>query len=342
MAAITHRKSCLLSVSTCWKRGGLDRWSTRSNIPSSTRRASRVVSKVGYVAAVRNNALGALYMTIGSLGYVVNDAFIRRITENGPGVYQVLFFRSLGLVFVFGLAGLARRERLAKHHVSRPMLVRVGAEMIASSLFFAAVIRLEFANAQAILQVVPFAVMLTAAIVLKERVATAQYVAILLGFVGVIIVVRPATNGFSGWSLIVLLSAGFMVVREFATRRIDHGTPVFSIAILTAVGMSLATGLLSLTESWRGFSGESVWFLAAAIGSLTLGYFFTIETVRVGDLSVSAPFRYSILVGAVIAGYLMFDEVPDSLTIIGSSIIVATGIYAVHLERTRRPVTNSG
>lgn len=288
---------------------------------------------------MRNNALGALYMTIGSLGYVVNDAFIRRITENGPGVYQVLLFRSLGLAAVFALAGLVRNEPLRRQHVSRPVLARVGAEMVASSLFFAAVIRLEFANAQAILQVVPFAVMLTAALVLKERVSRAQYTAILLGFVGVIIVVRPATSGFSGWSLVVLLSAAFMVVREFATRRVDRSIPVFSVALLTALGMAAVTGLLSLTESWREFSGESVLFLTAAIGSLTLGYFFTIETIRVGDLSVSAPFRYSILVGAVIAGYIMFDEVPDALTIIGSTIIVATGIYAIHLERTRRPVT---
>ncbi len=281
---------------------------------------------------MRNNALGALYMTIGSLGYVVNDAFVRRITENGPGVYQVLFFRSLGLAAIFVLAGVVKRERLAAHHVSRPMLTRVGAEMIASSLFFAAVIRLEFANAQAILQVVPFAVMLTAAIVLKERVSAAQYVAILLGFVGVIIVVRPATSGFSGWSLVVLLSAGFMVVREFATRRVDRSIPVFSVALLTAVGMAAVTGVLSLTEPWQEFSTDSTLFLAASIASLTLGYFFTIETVRVGDLSVSAPFRYSILVGAVIAGYVMFDEVPDSLTVIGSLIIVATGVYAIRLS----------
>lgn len=292
-----------------------------------------------YVAAVRTlsaNTLGSVYMTIGSVGYVVNDAFVRRVTENGPGVYQVLLFRSLGLAVVFGLAGVLRGERLERRHVSRPLLARVSAEMVASSLFFAAVVNLEFANAQALLQVVPFAVMLTAAIVLKERVSLAQYAAILLGFAGVIVVVRPATSGFSSWSLVVLLSAAFMVVREFATRRVDRGIPVFSIAMLTALGMALVTGLLSLTESWRAFSGASIVFLAASIASLTLGYFFTIETVRVGDLSVSAPFRYSMLVGAVIVGYLLFDEVPDALTIVGSTIIVVTGIWAVQLERSRR------
>lgn len=207
---------------------------------------------------------------------------------------------------------------------------------MASVLFFAAIVRLEFANAQAILQVVPFAVMFAAAIVLKERVGIRQYATILVGFVGVLIVVRPATDGFSVWSLAVIGSAAFLVIREFATRDVHTDTSVLSIAFATAVALAALTGALSLINGWHAFTVGSAVLLALSIGSLAVGYLFTIQTVRVGDLSVSAPFRYTVLVGAVVIGYLLFDEVPDRLTVIGSLVIVASGLYAVQLERTNK------
>jgi drug/metabolite transporter (DMT)-like permease len=81
--------------------------------------------------------------------------------------------------------------------------------------------------------------------------------------------------------------------------------------------------------------GKTAPYLAISIVSLGIGYLFTIQTVRVGDLSVSTPFRYTVLLGAVVIGYLLFDEVPNRFTIAGSLIIIATGVYAVHLERIR-------
>lgn len=224
-------------------------------------------------------------MTIGSLGYVFNDALVRRITEDGPDVYQVLCVRSIGLAALFAAVGRARGEHTRRFHFRRPLLIRVAAETVASAFFFAAIVRLEFANAQAILQVVPFAVTLAAALVLGEHVRMRQYIAIVVGFVGVMIVVRPATDGFSVWSLAVIASAGLLVVREYETREVDADTPALSIAFTTAVGL--------------------------------------------------AAFRYAVLVGAVVFGYLMFDEVPDRFTVVGSLVIVATGVYAVHLERAK-------
>ena len=275
-------------------------------------------------------------MTIGSLGYVVNDGFVRRITENGPNVYQVLFLRSLGLAVLFAALGRAAGDHAKRTHLRRPFLLRIAAETAAAALFFAAVVRLEFANAQAILQVTPFAVMLAASFVLKERVQIRQYIAILVGFAGVVIVVRPATEGFSMWSLAVVASAGFMVIRELATRNVHEDTPAFSIAFATAIGLAGLTGVLSLFSGWSSFSAQSALLLFLSICSLSVGYVFTIQTVRIGDLSVSAPFRYTVLIGAVVIGYLLFDEVPDRLTVIGSLIIIVTGIYAVQLEKATR------
>jgi drug/metabolite transporter (DMT)-like permease len=273
-------------------------------------------------------------MTIGTLGYVVNDAFVRKMTEPGPGIYQVLCMRSVCLAVLLAAVARMRGESTKRDHLQGPLLVRVAAEVVASALFFAGILRLDFANAQAILLIVPFAITLAAAWLLDERVSIRQYVAIVVGFVGVVMVVRPATDEFSVWALVVLASAGFLVLREFATRGVAPETPALSIAFVTAIGLAFLTGVLSMfDDGWVAYDATGWLYLALSSCALFVGYLFSIQTVRIGDLSVSAPFRYTGLVGAVVIGYFAFDETPDLLTVAGSAVIIATGLYAVYLER---------
>ena len=150
--------------------------------------------------------------------------------------------------------------------------------------------------------------------------------------------VRPATDGFSIWSLAAVGSAATLVVRELATRRVGSDVPALSIAFVTAVGLSALTGFMSIFSSWSAVTPKAALMIGLACCSLFVGYLCAIQTVRVGDLSVSAPFRYTTLVGAVVIGYLFFAEIPDELTIIGSMLVVLTGLYSVYLER-REAVT---
>lgn len=297
------------------------------------------MSYPGPVLRLSPNALGSLYMVIGSLGYVVNDGIVRRTTENDIGVYQVLCLRSVVLASFLAILGRLRHEHTTRAHLHGPLLVRVGAEVGAAALFFAALLHLEFANAQAIVQIVPFVVTLAAAWLLGERVTVRQYLAVLMGFVGVLVIVRPATDGFSVWSVVVLASAALLVVREFATRQIDADVPAVSIAFVTAAGLALLTGALSFSEGWDRVTFDSGVLIMVASGFLVIGYLFTIQTVRVGDLSVSAPFRYSVLLGAIAVGLVLFSEVPDLATVVGMVVIVVSGVYAVVLERQRVTAT---
>ena len=185
------------------------------------------------MASLTPNARGSLYMALGSLAYVLNDATVRLATEEGLGVYQVLCLRGIAMATLFAAVGQARGVRVRRSHLNGPVFVRVLAEMVSTSLFFGALVRMEFANAQAILQIVPLAVTLVAAVVLRERVSTRRYVTILIGFVGVIVVIRPATEGFNIWSLAVVGSVAMMVVRELATRRVSPSTPGLSISFMT-------------------------------------------------------------------------------------------------------------
>lgn len=282
------------------------------------------------------NALGALYMVIGSLAYVVNDALMRAATDEGLDIYQAVFFRGVAMAVLFAAAASIRDEQLTRAQLRPAMLVRVATETVATGLFFAGLVHLEFANAQTILLVVPFAVTVVAAR-FGETVSLRQYLTVLAGFAGVVAVMRPGTGAFSMWSLAILASAASQTVREFATRRIPASTPAVPIGLLTAMSLSVLMGIVSIFTGWGEMTIRGVVFVGLACLCLVVGYVFTIQTVRVGDLSVSAPFRYTTLVGSVIIGLVAFDEVPDALTVIGCAVILGAGLYAIHLER-QRPV----
>ena len=279
------------------------------------------------------NTLGSLYMVVGSLGYVTNDALIREATEEGLDVYQALCLRGVAMSVLFAAATAARGERIRRDRFTPPVLVRVAAEVVATALFFGAIVQLEFANAQTILLIVPFAVTLAAALVLRESVSVGRYLTVGAGFIGVLLVVQPATDGFSFWSLAVVASAAFLVVREFATRRVADDIPASTIALITAVSITAMTGAIAMFTGWNAITARAWMLLLLACLCLTAGYVFTIRTVRVGDLSVSAPFRYTTLLGAVVLGYAFFGEIPNAVTIAGCTVIVLSGLGSIHLER---------
>ncbi len=300
------------------------------------------------MARLSNNALGSLYMVIGSLGYVINDGFIRAAADAGLNVFQALFLRGLAMCALFAAYARLRSQPVGRasgpvaspplRHAfsSRPVLIRVRAELVATALFFAALVNLDFANAQTILMLVPFAVTLVAALFLGERVTTAHYLAVLLGFAGVLAVMRPTPSDFSAWSLVVVASALALVIREVATRGVDTRMPAFPVAFLTALAITVMTGVLTVFTGWGTPTPRAVGYLALACGFLMVGYVFAIQTVRVGDLSVSAPFRYATLVGAVIIGFVAFDEAPDGLTLLGCGLILVAGLWSTVLDRRLR------
>lgn len=280
------------------------------------------------------NAQGIALMTVGTLAYVINDGLIRQATEEGLDVYQSLFLR--GCLMVILLVSAARRAgyRVADLRADTASRVRVAAEMVATACFFAAIVRLEFANAQTILMLVPFAVTLAAARRLGEPVDAARYVLVGVGFAGVLAVVRPTPGEFSAWALLAVAAALCLVVREFATRRVDPDIPPLVLALMTAIAITSMTGVLSLFTGWGTITGPAVGVLVLACGCLIVGYFCAIQAVRVGDLSASAPFRYVAVLGAVAVGYVLFGETPDGLTWVGCALIVGAGVLSARADAT--------
>jgi drug/metabolite transporter (DMT)-like permease len=170
------------------------------------------------------------------------------------------------------------------------------------------------------------------AIFLAERVGWRRWTAIVVGFVGVLIVVRPGVSGFSHLALLALGAMFFVTLRDMVTRVMPTGMPTLLVAGLTSVVITITGVGMGLGEDWVVPDLSTLGLLLGAGILITVGYYAAIIAMRHGDVAVVAPFRYTVIVFAIIVGYLVWGDVPDLLTLAGTAIIIATGIYTFYRE----------
>jgi drug/metabolite transporter (DMT)-like permease len=271
-------------------------------------------------------------MVASNFFFVTNDTLIKLASERLP-IGEILFIRGLMAgtlltVLVFAL-GLAPRIRFA---FNRNVGLRMIGEWASTFAYLTALFRIPIATAYVIAQVMPLAITAAAAVFLGERVGWRRWVAISIGLAGVVLVVRPGLD-FDPFALLVLVSVAFMVLRDFAARAIPPEVPGLVVAWVMAFGVALMGFSVGLTETWHWPTTREFLELAGAAVLLSGGYYTVIEAMRLGDLSVTAPFRYTAIVFAVAWGYLVWTDIPDLLTVVGATIIIATGAYTFHRER---------
>jgi drug/metabolite transporter (DMT)-like permease len=198
--------------------------------------------------------------------------------------------------------------------------------------FFLALFNMPLANLIAILQALPLTITLMGAIFLGERVGWRRWSMILLGFAGVLLIVRPGTEGFDRYAVFALISVLFVAVRDLATRRMSASVPSLRVAFWSAFGVTIFGAIGSLTEDWVMPTAPQALSLVIAAVAILGGYLLVILAVRRGDLAVVTPYRYTGLLWALLLGWLVFGEWPDRLTMAGAALIVATGLYTFYRE----------
>ena len=273
-------------------------------------------------------------MSLSMAGFVLNDTMIKIVSED-LSLFQAIFLR--GLFATAFLALIAWHQgvlfyRLSKHD-QKVLGLRMIGEVGGTLCFLTALFNMPIANATAILQALPLVITLVSAIFLKEAVGWRRYTAIIVGFVGVLIVVQPGSDGFNSYSFWALVAVLFITFRDLFTRKLSSGVPSLYAAVTAAVGITVVAGLLSPTMEWHSVSSEHLWMLVVAAGFLAVGYIFSIMTMRVGDISFASPFRYTNLIWAIVIGFVVFDDPLDSGMLMGGGIIVVMGIYTFYRER---------
>lgn len=282
-------------------------------------------------------------MCVAIAGFIANDALIKLAGERLP-LGEIMFIR--GVISGIAMAAIIRyRGEIDQlHHLrDRRVLLRTVAEVCASIAYLIALFKMPIANATTVMQTVPLAVAAGGALFFGHRVGWRRWVAILVGLVGVIIVIRPGVEGFDAYSLLVLLSVVFVAIRDMLTARLGHTVSTTMVVAAATFGLGI-TGLAFFPfEDWSMPSLETLGLLVAASVMLLVGFFAIILSLRIGDISVTASFRYTAVLWATLYGYLIWNQLPDWLTFVGMGLIVGTGVYTLARERqlSRRGLADS-
>lgn len=282
------------------------------------------------------NLRAALFITASMTAFTVNDAFMKLASGSLP-FFQQIFMR--GVMITLGLFVLARLWGHFSVTIApqdrRLIRWRTLAEAVSTMLFLAALFAMPIANLSAILQALPLTVTLAAAVFLREPVGWRRLVAILIGFAGVMLIVRPGMEGFTVYSLAGLGAAAFITLRDLTARKLSVQVPSSIVALNAAIGVTLLSGLASVVigEHWVMPNLYEAALLVAAALCLMVGYISAVAGMRGGDIGFVAPFRYTSLLVALILGFMLFDEWPDALTLIGAAVVVVTGLFTIYRDR---------
>ena len=284
----------------------------------------------------QNTALRAgLLMVLAMGSFVANDTIVKLVGQSLP-VGEIIMIRGSVAILLIGLICTWKGLLPALPRIAQPsVLLRSLFDVIATIAFVTALMHMPIANLTSVMQAVPLAVVLLSMVFLKEQVGWRRMAAILGGFLGVLLIVKPSVSSFNHYELLALLIVFAVAMRDILTKRIPARIPTFVIALGNAGFVTLGGAALALAQ---GFTRPEPWqigLLALAACFLSSGYLLMVATLRLGELSGTAPFRYSVMIFAIFSGVLVFGEFPDGIAMAGMALIVACGLYAAHREALR-------
>ena len=282
------------------------------------------------------NVRASLYMVLSMAGFTFNDVLVKSL-DGALSSTQVMGVRGACLSALILLL-LWQRGLLNRLGEAFTALVgmRASMELLATFFFLSALTQMSLASISAILQALPLVVTFGAAILFREPVGWRRWLAIFIGFAGVMIIIRPGTDGFHPASILMVVSVLFAAGRDLATRALPASTPSLIVTAATALLVTVAGFALTLANgTWVPVQGVQLGTLAMASVFLFFGYQFIILAMRTGDIAYVVPYRYTSLLWAVGLGYLVFDETPDKWTIVGSMIVISMGLFTLYREVVR-------
>jgi drug/metabolite transporter (DMT)-like permease len=281
------------------------------------------------------NRRGMIFMVLAMALFAANDAGTKYAVKTIP-VSEVLVVRGgFALVFLSLVLWWRGELRDAPKIFDWQVSLRGFAEAANGVLLISALAFIPLGNVITIIQLVPFIMTIIAAVSLGENVGWRRWIAVGAGFVGVIFVVKPATGAFEMASLFALTATFTILLRDMLARSIGARVPAFIVA-LGSILAGIAVGIAgSFFQQWQAPDAMTLVSCLASGVCLVLAQYFIVLAYRGTELSAVAPFRYSIVLFAVIYGFAFFREVPDTWSFIGMAIMVLAGLYMLHREAMR-------
>lgn len=286
----------------------------------------------------QSNLRGILYMVLAGAAFVGNDALMKVALASHPPM-QVLMLRGLaGIFWCLPLVFAMGYGRMFARAFQGWVLVRSFCELGAILAFIYALARLPIGDVTAIYQISPLIVILAAAWIWRVPVRPVQILLVVLGMAGALLVAQPGGSSASWYIIFPFITALGAAARDLASRKAAADIPGIVVAISTIIVVFLAASIIhAATEVWVPPEPRTLLMLLAAGLLLTIAHTLVFLAFRYAAIPAVAPFGYSSTGWAVLAGFLVFRDVPNALGFLGMGLIVASGVAALLAERGKGP-----
>ncbi len=295
----------------------------------STLPASSSEDQTALPPAVRGGTL----MSVAMLFFVLNDTVAKTLSGQinvGEFIAMRGLFASIIIAAMVIFMGHARDIPKA---LSRQVLLRSLFDVISTFLFIIALFHLPLPNVTAVLQAVPLVVTIMAAAFLGEAVGWRRLSAILVGFAGVLLIVKPGSDGFNNYIWLALACVFMVALRDLATRNLNLTVPSIIVAFTNSVCVMLGGVIWAVFEGSHPVTMQQTGWIGLGSVFLVGGYLFTVMSLRGTEVAYTAPFRYTLIIYALILGYVVFGDVPDGWSMIGILLIVGSGLFTLYREQ---------
>jgi drug/metabolite transporter (DMT)-like permease len=277
--------------------------------------------------AVKN--LKSIILMITGMGCLTLADLLIKIASQTLPLGQVMIVFGAGSITMFlGLMRIKGESVRLSPFTNPAVLLRNIGDLIAINGMCLALVFVPISTIGAVIQTVPLMVTAAAALFLRERVGTRRWLAIVVGFLGTLFVIQPGAGTFNITTILVLIAAVGMALRDISTKLVRENFSTLLLSSYTSVLFIISGGvLLIISEGAIVPDIGMIAILAAMIISGSLGFFFTTKAVRLGDVSVVIPFRYTRLLFSVAAGILILGEQINAIMLFGSALTILSGLY---------------
>jgi drug/metabolite transporter (DMT)-like permease len=282
------------------------------------------------------NMRGIAAMLFAQAIFVGSDTLIK-LAGNELAASQILGVRGIMAMilmvgFIVATTGFAE-IRLAL----RPLvLLRSLLEATLALMFVVALPHLTLGDITTIGLTTPLIITAITPFALAEHVGWRRWSAVVIGFIGVMLVMQPGETGINPYAVLALGVAVLVAIRDLITRVIGFAVPAVFVSLVTTVAVCLIGWIASPFETWNPLSTKAVVLLVASAVLVSTANVFMVRAFRGVEVSVVSPFRYFAVVWAVIFGFIVWGDVPNALGVMGTLIIIASGLYIMHRETLSR------
>ena len=284
-----------------------------------------------------DNTRGILAMSASVVVFIFNDALIKLAAESVPSV-QAIGVRGVFATLWCALALLASGAWRQIAMAANPHVLLRGALAAAAAIvYLVALFHIPFAIATAVNLSTPLVLTVLAVLMLREDVRWRRWSAVILGFLGVLLVIQPQPGDLNTWTWVALIGTFIGAFRDVLTGYLPRGVPTLVVSFTTAITVAIVGCGGALLEGWQPMSAGALGFIVASSLLLAIGYQLLVLALRSGaEISVIGSFRYGSILWAIAIGYVVWGDVPNALALFGIAVIVGAGLYILHRERLRR------